>query len=341
MKKYIGYRIGGVVVVGIAATYLYLNRPEADAARQWTNDAYIQADFTNVASRISGVVDDVLVADDQWVTAGELLAVLDSRDFKVAADQARAVVKVSEATVNSTRAQIDRQNALIKEARATVDADEAALTLANSVAVRQRQLAKSGSATVQALEQAESSLSAATAVRESHRAGLDASTSQRTILRSELEGAVASLERARVSLDEALLKLSYTRLTAPISGVIGQKGLRKGAFVATGTTLVSIVPLDQIYVRANYRETQLARVRAGQQVSVEVDALPGTHFKGTVESIGPASGLTFAPISPQNATGNFTKIVQRLPGRIKLSPNQASIDQLRVGMSVVPEISID
>jgi membrane fusion protein (multidrug efflux system) len=130
-------------------------------------------------------------------------------------------------------------------------------------------------------------------------------------------------------------------LTAPISGVIGQKGLRKGAFVATGTTLVSIVPLDQIYVRANYRETQLARVRAGQQVSVEVDALPGTHFKGTVESIGPASGLTFAPISPQNATGNFTKIVQRLPGRIKLSPNQASIDQLRVGMSVVPEISID
>ncbi len=338
MNKYRGYGVGCIAALGTVGAYLYFNQPEAAASTQWTNDAYIQADYTNVASRISGVVAEVLVEDDQWVKEGDILSVLDSRDYEVAAEQAEALVKVAEANVNSTRAQISRQHAVIKEAHAAIDADEAALSLAHSIATRHRQLTKSGSSTLQALEEAESSLSAATAVRESHKAALDAATGQVDILQSELVGAIASLAKSKAARDEAFLKLSYTKITAPISGVIGQKGLRKGAFVAVGSTLVSIVPLDEVYVRANYRETQLAKVRPGQQVVIGVDALPGTHFSGTVESIGPASGLSFAPIAPQNATGNFTKIVQRLPVRIKLSPNQSALDRLRVGMSVASEI---
>lgn len=341
MKNYTSYGVGGTAAIVLAFAYAHFNKPESEADRQWTNDAYVQADYTNVSSRVSGVISDVLVEDDQWVKEGDVLAILDQRDYKVEADQAEALVGVAEAAVNSTQAQILRQSALIAQARATVDADRAALALASSVAVRQRQLAKNGSSTIQALEQAESSLSAATAVEASHVAAFDAATSQLPILHSDLKGAEAALSKANAARDEAELKLSYTTIKAPISGMIGQKALRKGAFVAMGTTLVSVVPLDEIYIRANYRETQLANVKSGQRVTIEVDAVPGVKLNGAVKSIGAASGLSFAPIAPLNATGNFTKIVQRLPVRIKLEPGQPFLERLRVGMSVAPEIITD
>lgn len=148
---------------------------------------------------------------------------------------------------------------------------------------------------------------------------MDAAKRQLDILGSQLEGARASLEQARASLADVSLRLSYSRIVAPISGTIGQKGVRTGAYVTVGTTLLSIVPLDKLYVPANFRETQLARIRAGQTVEITVDALPGRHFKGAVDSLGPASGVSYSAVAPQNATGNFTKVAQRLPVRIRIS----------------------
>jgi membrane fusion protein (multidrug efflux system) len=332
----------GTAVFALAAvSYVYLNRAESDAPRQSTNDAYTQADFTNVASRLSGVVEQVLVEDNQKVERGDLLAVLDDRDFRIASRNAAAAIAVGKANVEGIRAQIARQGSVIEEARSTVSADDAILVLARSNHLRAVQLSTKGSVTIQALEEAQSALATATASRASHAAALDAAIRQVDILDSQLEAARGSLIQAEASLEEAELKLSYARITAPISGTVGQRSVRTGAYISAGTPLLSLVPLDRLYVRANFRETQLAAVRPGQPVSLQVDALPGITFKGAVESLGPASGASFSPIAPQNATGNFTKIVQRLPVRISLEPGQPGLDLLRVGMSVVPEIRVE
>ena len=158
------------------------------------------------------------------------------------------------------------------------------------------------------------------------------------ILQAELEKAKAALAQAQAAQAAAELKLSYTRITAPVDGTVGQKSVRVGAFVNTGTPLLAIVPLDAVYIQANYRETQLAHIQIGQTVDIKVDALPGATLKGTVESLGPASGVSYSAIAPHNATGNFTKIVQRLPLRIRVDSGQPEANKLRVGMSVVPTI---
>jgi membrane fusion protein (multidrug efflux system) len=160
------------------------------------------------------------------------------------------------------------------------------------------------------------------------------------VLKADLEKAAATLAHAEATQAIAELKLSYTRITAPISGTIGQKSLRVGAFVNAGSPLLAIVPLDAVYITANFRETQLARVAVGQIVEIDVDALPGEALRGTVQSLGPASGVSYSAIAPHNATGNFTKIVQRLPVRIRINPDQPGATKLRVGMSVTPRIRV-
>jgi membrane fusion protein (multidrug efflux system) len=160
------------------------------------------------------------------------------------------------------------------------------------------------------------------------------------ILRADLEKAKANLEQAKANQEAAELKLSYTRITAPVDGTVGQKSVRVGGFVNAGKPLLAVVPLDAVYIAANFRETQLAHMREGQSVEITVDALPGAILLGKVESLSPASGVSYSPIAPHNATGNFTKIVQRLPVRISLNPNQPVAGMLRVGMSVSPKITI-
>lgn len=341
MSRIIKLAVGGLIIAVSAGSYSYFNQPEASASRQSTDDAYMQADFTNVASRVAGVVETVLVEENQAIQQGDVLAILDDRDLRIAIENAQAAVAVNEASLKTLQAQIQRQGALIAEAQAAIDADDAALLLARTNESRLRQLVVKGSGSQQALDEAVSKLSSAMASRSSHVAALDAAKRQLDVFNTQLEGASASLMQATASLDDAKLKLSYTRIVAPISGTVGQKAVRTGAYVPVGTTLLSIVPLDKLYVRANYRETQLARVRAGQEVAIKVDALSDHVFKGTVESLGPASGASYSAIAPQNATGNFTKVVQRLPVRIRIEPGQAGIEGLRVGMSVVPEILIN
>ncbi|AVU74610.1 HlyD family secretion protein [Pseudomonas sp. FP1154] len=332
--------ISAVLLVGAIGGVLYFNRPESSASIQSTDDAYVHADFTTVAPQVSGTVETVLVEDNQPVNKGDLLATLDDRDFVAAVNAAKAQLASARAGVASLQAHLIQQDTVIRQAQAAVAADEAALKLAKVNHARYRNLATDGSGTVQAQQQAEAQLSVQLASRDKSQAGLQAARQQVDVLKADLEKAKATLAHAQAALDLARLKLSYTRITAPISGTIGQKSVRIGAFVNAGKPLLAIVPLEAVYISANFRETQLARVKTGQTVEIEVDALPGEALQGTVQSLGPASGVSYSTVAPHNATGNFTKIVQRLPVRIRIDPDQSAAAKLRVGMSVTPSIRI-
>lgn len=319
---------------------LYLNRPASSAATQSTDDAYVRADFTIVAPQVPGTITKVLVEDHQVVQAGDLLAEIDDREFVTALNAAKARVASAQASIASLQANLARQESAIRQAQATVAADDAAMKLARENEVRYRNLSLDGSGTVQALQQAEAQVGIQSATREKNQAGVQAARQQVDILKADLDNARAALAQAQAAQEAAELKLSYTRITATVGGVVGQKSVRVGSFVNVGQSLLAVVPLDKVYITANFRETQLARVRAGQPVDIEVDALPGERLKGTVESLGPASGVTYSAVAPHNATGNFTKIVQRLPVRIRIEPGQPAAARLRVGMSVVPRIHV-
>jgi membrane fusion protein (multidrug efflux system) len=325
-----------VTAVGLVG----LSRPESSASTQSTDDAYVEADFTLVAPRVGGTVDDVLVRENQKVKKGQLLATIDDRDFVVAVKAANAAVAGARAAIISLKSHLAQQNSVIRQAQAAVAAADAALKLARDNRKRYHNLAKDGSGTVQAMQQAEEQLGIQLANQEKSTAGLQAAKQQVAILKADLEKAWAALAQAQAAQDAADLRLSYTRITAPINGTVGKKSVRNGAFVNVGQPLLAIVPLDAVYITANYRETQLARVRPGQAVDITVDALPGKTLRGTVESLGPASGVSYSAVAPHNATGNFTKIVQRLPVRIRVNPGQSMAEKLRVGMSVTPKIRV-
>jgi len=325
-----------VAAVGLVG----LSRPESSASTQSTDDAYVEADFTLVSPRVAGTINDVLVNENQHVSKGQLLATIDDRDFVVAVKAANAAVAGARANILSLKSHLDQQQSVIRQAQAAAVAADAALKLARDNQKRYRNLAKDGSGTVQAMQQAQEQLRIQQADKEKSTAGVEAARQQVAILKADLEKAWAALAQAKAAQDAADLRLSYTRITAPSSGTVGKKSVRTGGFVNVGNPLLAIVPLDAVYITADYRETQLARVRPGQAVDITVDALPGNILKGTVESLGPASGVSYSAVAPHNATGNFTKIVQRLPVRIRVDPGQAMASRLRVGMSVTPKIHV-
>ncbi|SEL39048.1 membrane fusion protein, multidrug efflux system [Roseateles sp. YR242] len=331
--------VAGAAVVLIAFGALWiLNRPESGAPRQETDDAYVRADFTVIAPQVAGAIQRVAVEDHQAVKAGDLLVQIDDRDLRIAVEDAKARAASAGAVVSGLSAQIQRQHSLIGQAGAALTADEANLKLATVNLERFTNLAKDGSGTLQAQQQAEAQLQVQRAARDRDRAAEQAAREQLLILQADLEKARADALVAKARQADAELKLSYTRVVAPTDGVVDQRGARVGGYVRVGESLLTLVPMEALYVEANFRETQLARVQVGQPVHLGVDALPGVTLEGHVESLAPASGVSFSPVPPHNATGNFTKIVQRLPVRIRLDPGQAEAKRLRVGMSVRPLI---
>lgn len=331
---------GLTVAATLAGAFLVLNRPESEASEQSTDDAYVQADSTVIVSQVAGTITRVEIADHQEVRAGAPLASIDDRDLRIAADNAKAHIASAQATMDGLQAQIARQRSTIDQARATVAATGANLKLAEANRNRFANLARDGSGTVQAQQQADAQWDIQRAARERDLAGLRSAEQQTAILRAELEKARASLLSAQAEKAAADLNLSYARVTAPVSGVVAQRNARVGGYARVGQPLLTLVPLDAVYVEANFRETQLARVRVGQPATITVDALPNIRLKGRVESLGPASGVSFSATPPHNATGNFTKIVQRLPVRIRIEPGQEDARLLRVGMSVRPYIDV-
>ena len=303
-----------------------------------TDDAYVKADSTIIAPKVSGYISEVLVADNEPVKAGQVLARIDDRDFKTALKQAHADVAAAEASVRNLNAQIELQEPLIQQQAAEVDAAEANLKFAEQERSRYDELMKSGSGTVQRAQQTDAALRAQTAQLQQGKAGLIAANKKIEVLDTERAKAVAQLDHARAVEQQAALNLSYTQITAPVDGTVGARTLRVGQYVQAGTQLMAVVPLDAVYVVANFKETQLTHVRNGQPVEVRIDSFSATRLKGHVDSLSPASGLEFALLPPNNATGNFTKVVQRVPVKIVLD-DQSLRGLLRPGMSAEPTVN--
>ncbi|MEZ2131797.1 MULTISPECIES: HlyD family secretion protein [unclassified Sinorhizobium] len=303
-----------------------------------TDDAYVQADNSTIAPKISGYIAEVLVGDNESVKAGQPLARIDDRDFRAALDQARADVSAAEATVAAKQASLDIQQSTIAAARATVDVDRANETFAEQNNKRYSNLATNGYAPVQTAQLAASQIAAAQATVIRDGAALDAAVKQVDLLKAELSQAKATLAHDQAVQRQAELNLSYTTIMAPVDGIVGNRTLRVGQYVQAGTQLMSIVPTTAAYIVANYKETQLTDVHAGQPVDIEVDTFPGRVYHGHVDSLAPASGQEFALLPPDNATGNFTKVVQRIPVKITLDGDAAATGDLRPGMSVQPSI---
>ncbi|WP_342710640.1 HlyD family secretion protein [Bradyrhizobium sp. B124] len=301
-----------------------------------TDDAYVKADNTTIAPKVSGYLSAVLVGDNEHVRAGQILARIDERDFKVALDQAKADVAAAEAAITSKRAQLDVQHSVIEAARATLAVDTANQTFAEQENKRYTDLAGTGYGSVQNAQQAQSRYASAQAAIARDTANLASAERQVELLKADIAQAVAAQARATALQHQAELNLGYTTIIAPIDGVVGNRTLRTGQFVQAGTQLMSLVPATGAYVIANYKETQLTNVRKGQPVEIEVDMFPGQVVRGHVDSLAPASGQEFALLPPDNATGNFTKVVQRIPVKIVL--DATNVD-LRPGMSVIPSIA--
>jgi membrane fusion protein (multidrug efflux system) len=301
-----------------------------------TDDAYVKADTTTIAPKVSGYLREVLVGDNEHVKAGEVLARIDERDFVVALDQARADVAAAQALIASKRAQLDVQQAVIEAAKATVEVDTAAQTFALQENKRYTDLAASGYGSVQNAQAAQSRNASAQAAILRDTAQLASASRQVDLLKAELAQAEAAAARAAAQQRQAELNLGYTTIVAPIDGVVGNRTLRVGQFVQAGTQLMSLVPASGAYIIANYKETQLTTVHEGQPVAIAVDMFPGKVVRGHVDSLAPASGQEFALLPPDNATGNFTKVVQRIP--VKIALDGGAQIELRPGMSVIPTI---
>jgi membrane fusion protein (multidrug efflux system) len=306
-----------------------------------TDDAYTQADNTAIVPRVSGYISELLVTDNQRVKAGDVLVRIDPRDYEAAVDQAQADVAAAEANIRSLDAQISQQQAMIEQARADVAAAEADLAFAQQEYARYSTLAKTGAGTVQRAQQAATDLRNKTAALEHNQAALAAAEKQIDVLRTQRSQAHATLLHDRAVLEQARLNLGYTVIKTPIDGAVGDRAARIGLYVQPGTQLMTIVPIGtRVYVVANFKETQITRMFRGEAADITVDAFPGAHLNGTLDSVAPGSGQVFALLPPENATGNFTKIVQRVPVKILLDPTTDPVlDRIRAGLSV--EATVD
>jgi membrane fusion protein (multidrug efflux system) len=303
-----------------------------------TDDAYVKADSTIISPKVSGYIAQVLVGDNEKVKAGQLLAKIDDRDFRAALDQANADVAAAEAAVRNLDAQIALQQPVIEQGTADIAATEANLKFAQEEQARYDDLMKSGSGTIQRAQQTDAALREKIAQLQHGKSALLAAQRKVDVLSTDRAKAVAQFDRARAVAEQAALNLSYTEISAPVDGTVGARSLRVGQFVQAGTQLMAVVPLDAVYVVANFKETQLTNVRNGQPVEIRIDSFSSTRLEGHVDSLSPASGLEFALLPPDNATGNFTKIVQRVPVKIVLDDHSLN-GLLRPGMSAEPTVN--
>ncbi|USR66346.1 HlyD family secretion protein [Providencia stuartii] len=339
INKGVALAIAGILVV---VGGLLINKFAIKKTMQNTNDAYIRADISRISPQISGVITQVLVQDNQWVKEGELLAEIDPREFTVALSQAIAQENSARARQDDAKANLARQYALISAAQAQLQSAQAELQFAHQEKTRYHKMATTGAGSQQAAQQATTRVQTMTASVAQAEASLKAAKNMLQVLQAKQSDSDAELTLAQAKKEMAKLNLSYTRITAPISGVVGKKSLRVGEFVKPGDALMAIVPQDKLYIIANYQETQLQNITQGQTVDISIDTFPGQTLKGYVDSIAPASGASFSPVAPENATGNFTKIVQRIPVKITFDINKesaATMNALRVGMSA--DVSIN
>jgi membrane fusion protein (multidrug efflux system) len=305
---------------------------------QSTDDAYVGGDVTVIAPKVSGFVAQLAVADNQWVHAGDLLIKLDDRDYRAALEKAQAAVTIQQATLGNLDATGHLQEAVIAQARAGIAAADAEITRTHDDQVRAKQLISTGVESTQEFQQADAAYQEALAAGDKARATLTAAERQLEVIASQRLQARAAETAAVAERDLAQLNLSYTELRAPIDGIIGNRSAQVGAYASIGAQLISLVPAHGLWIDANFKENQLGRMRPGSPASVRVDLISGKIFPGHVASIAPATGAEFSVLPPENATGNFTKIVQRVAVRIVLDDEAAALGQLRPGLSVTARV---
>jgi membrane fusion protein (multidrug efflux system) len=304
-----------------------------------TDDAYVRAHNTTLAAKVAGYVASIPVEDNAHLRAGDVIATIDDGDYKLAVDSAREKAASQQATVQRFDSQIVAQQAAVEQARAQLLSAQAGARRAQLEYERQKALASNQYASQQTYEQAIANRDQANAQVQNNQAAVNAAIANIDVLKAQKEEAARSLEELKTAQAKAERDLSFTSIRAPIDGVFGNRAIQTGDYVQTGQRLGSLVPLDAVYVDANFKETQLGRLKPGQPVSVHVDALPDHPLDGVVESFSPASGAVFSLLPSDNATGNFTKIVQRLPVRIAVPVTADSEKLLRPGLSVVVSIN--
>ena len=344
-KPLLGTRLRKRLLAGLAAVALVSGA--AEYGRHWwtvgrfietTDDAYVAGDVTPIAPHVAGFVQQILVTDNQRVHAGQVLARLDPNDFQAALTHADAVLKARVAELDNLHAKRVLQSSIIAGAAADLAAREAQAEFAATDARRYQALAVTAAGSRQNAEKSLADERAARAAVRAAHAALDAANQQLAVLDSEIAAAEAGVAQAAADLRTAQLNVGYTEITAPIDGYIGNRYAQVGAYVASGTNLLSVVPARGLWVDANFKEDQLAAMKPGDAVTVVADVLPGRTLRGQVASLAPATGAVFSVIPAQNATGNFTKIVQRVPVRIMLDGDAAELGLLRPGLSVTARV---
>jgi membrane fusion protein (multidrug efflux system) len=338
-RKLLTQSAAGVVALGVlvAAGVAGANYWSHGRFVQSTDDAYVQADSSTIAPKVSGYIASLLVGDNQAVKAGQPLATIDDRDLRAALDEATANVAAAQASVANLDAQIAAQASVIREADASVAGARDALGFARRNDVRRQKMAQVGYGSEEQADNASTDAQEKAAGLDRLVAAAATARQQVAVLKTQRDLAQAQVQRAQAGLRQAQLNLSYATILAPIDGTVGARTVRVGQYVQAGTQLMALVPLQKVYVVANYKETQLTHVQPGQPARIKVDTFPGDDVVGRVDSLAPASGMTFALLPPDNATGNFTKIVQRIPVKITFDRG-ALTGRLRPGMSVNVDI---
>jgi membrane fusion protein, multidrug efflux system len=310
------------------------NRWESNARMQTTDDAYLTADLTPVAAKVSGYVTSMPVQDFERVHAGQLLVQIDQRDYVAAVDQLTAGVNAAAATIEALKAQRALQSANVEAAKATIAATTANVNQNERDLARQKRLLETGSSSTEATEKLQTTRDQLAAQLQQNRAQEQAASRQLEVLAAQQAQAEAALAAQKANLDLAKLNLGYTSIVAPQDGVIGQRQVKPGQFVPVGGQVTSLTPLPNVWVIANYKETQLTHMLAGQKAEIRVDTFPGHTLRGHVLAFAPGSGQVFSLLPPDNATGNFTKIVQRVAVKILIDDADGLADRLRPGLSV-------
>ncbi len=322
--------LAALVALGLYAEHWW----SAGRFIETTDDAYIGGDVTVIGPKVAGYIEQVLVSDNQRVQAGDLLIRLDSRDYRANLDKAEGAVAGQEALLANLDATEQLQHAVIGQARAGIDATGAEMSRSREDNARYKRLVGSSAVSVESAQRADATFKTAQALNARAEAELLASQRQLQVIATQKLQARAALMQARAERDLARLNLAYTELRAPVDGVIGNRRARPGAYAQAGSQLLSLVPASGLWVDANFKEDQLEHMLPGQRVVIRADVLPGREFHGHLDSLAPATGAQFSVLPPENATGNFTKIVQRVPVRVILDPADGVLGQLRPGLSV-------
>jgi len=302
---------------------------------QSTDDAYLHSDITSISPKVSGHVATVEISDNQAVHKGDVLVRIDDRDYKAKVEEMKAQVQAHEAALGNLDARLDLQHSTIAATDAQIGSASAEVTRSHADLERSRALVREDFVSHQILDTHQADSQKAGAAMKAAQANSDAARRQVTVLASERAMDMAQLEEARAQLATAELDLEHTIITAPVDGVVGNRGVQLGQFVRAGSPLLSVVPLDQVWVEANFKETQIGHMQPGQPVNISIDSFSGETLHGHVDSLSPASGAKFSLLPPDNATGNFTKVVQRIPVKIIVDPGHSLEGKLLPGMSAV------